>query len=299
MNLDYLKTYLLLVRLGSFSLVARKLSISQPAVSFQIQKLEHDLGVRLINRSQKKISLTESGKKVLAFARTVNSEEEALLRDIEHMREEVGGELLVAASTAPGELILPAMVGEFIRRHPAVKAQIVVLDSMAVIAGVHEGNYEVGICGTAPPAEYGMQSFKMLGDEIVLIVEPHHRLAVKERISFSDIENEPFIRREATSGTQRAVESFLSKAGHSFSRLTPHLIVGSSQAVISAVESGAGIAFISNLAAAKAIKMGTVNQINLSGLKLKRDFYCIYHEEHMSSRLLREFVNFVRQTAGI
>ena len=47
MNLDYLRTYLEIIRLGSFSEVAKKLSLSQPAVSFQIQKLERDLGVRL------------------------------------------------------------------------------------------------------------------------------------------------------------------------------------------------------------------------------------------------------------
>ena len=298
MNLDYLKTYLLLVKMGSFSTVAKKLSISQPAVSFQIQKLEHDLGVRLINRSQKKISLTEAGKRLLAFAQSVSGEEDRLLKDIDHMREEVGGELLVAASTAPGELILPALVGEFISRHPAVKAEIMVMDSMAVIAGVHEGNYEVGICGTPPPTEYGLQSFKMPGDEIVLIVSPGHRLAGKERVSFSDIETEPLIQRESTSGTQRSVEILLSKAGYSASRLTPHLTVGSSQAVISAVEAGAGIAFISNLAAAKAVKLDTIKQLALTGLKLKRDFYCIYHAEHMSSRLLQEFIGFIRERAS-
>jgi DNA-binding transcriptional LysR family regulator len=53
MNLDYLKTYLELVKLGSFSEAARKLSLSQPAVSFQIQKLEQDLGARLLNRNLK------------------------------------------------------------------------------------------------------------------------------------------------------------------------------------------------------------------------------------------------------
>jgi len=63
MNLDYLKTYLELIKLGSFSAVAKKLGISQPAVSFQIQKLEHDLGVRLINRNQKKITLTDAGRR--------------------------------------------------------------------------------------------------------------------------------------------------------------------------------------------------------------------------------------------
>lgn len=299
MNLEYLKTYLLLVKLGSFSTVAKKLSISQPAVSFQLQKLEHDLGVRLINRSQKKISLTEAGKRVLTFAQAVSGEEERLLKDIEHMREEVGGELLLAASTAPGELILPAMVGEFISRHSAVKAQVLVMDSMAVITGVHDGSYEMGFCGTPPPAEYVLQSFKLPGDEIVLIVAPGHRLAVKEKVSFADIESEPLIQREATSGTQRSVESLLSKAGYSGSRLMPHLTVGSSQAVISAVEAGAGIAFVSNLAAAKAEKLGTVKQLSLAGLKLKRDFYCIYHAEHLSSRLLQEFLSFVREKTAV
>ena len=65
MNLDYLSTYLEVIKQGSFSEVAKKLSISQPAVSFQIQKLEHDLGVRLIDRRQKTITLTEAGKRLL------------------------------------------------------------------------------------------------------------------------------------------------------------------------------------------------------------------------------------------
>ena len=68
MNLAYLKTYLEVIKLGSFSEVAKKLSISQPAVSFQIQKLEQDLDVRLIDRSQKTITMTEAGKRLLRFA---------------------------------------------------------------------------------------------------------------------------------------------------------------------------------------------------------------------------------------
>jgi DNA-binding transcriptional LysR family regulator len=83
--------------------------------------------------------------------------------------------------------------------------------------------------------EYGLQSFKTSGDEIILIVAPGHQLAEKGKASFADIAAEPFIQREATSGTQRSVESMLSKAGYSPSRLMPHLVVGSSQAVISAV----------------------------------------------------------------
>jgi DNA-binding transcriptional LysR family regulator len=68
MNIDNLKTFQEIVRLGSFSEVAKKLGISQPAVSFQIQKLEQELGMRLIDRAQRTITLTAAGKRLLRFA---------------------------------------------------------------------------------------------------------------------------------------------------------------------------------------------------------------------------------------
>lgn len=299
MNLDYLKTYLLLVNMGSFSAVAKKLAISQPAVSFQIQRLEHDLGTRLINRSQKKITLTEAGKRLLAFAQSVGSEEDRLLADIERLREEVGGELLVAASTTPGELILPSLMGEFITLHPAVAAQVVVRDSMAVINGVHEGTYEVGFCGAVPPPGFGLESFRIAGDEIVLIVHPDHPLARRRKVAFADIEHEPFIMREPTSGTQKTLEALLAKAGLSASHLAPRLVVGSSLAVLTAVEARAGIAFISDLAIRKALELGTVKQVALEGLSLRRDFFGIYYAERLASRLLQEFIAFIRERTAV
>jgi LysR family transcriptional regulator, transcriptional activator of the cysJI operon len=298
-NLDYLKTYLLLVKMGSFSGVAKKLSISQPAVSFQIQRLEHDLGTRLINRSQKKITLTEAGKRLLAFAQSVNTDEERLLGDIARLREEVGGELLIAASTTPGELLLPALMGEFIALHSAVKSQIIVRDSMDVINGVHEGSYEVGFCGAVPSPHFGLESFRIAGDNIVLIVYPDHPLALKRKVKLADIQHEPFIVREPTSGTQKTLEGLLAKEGLTASHLTQRLIVGSSLAVLSAVEARAGIAFISDLAIKKALELETVKKIELDDLSLKRDFFCIYYAERMASRLLQEFIAFVRERTAI
>ena len=89
MNLDHLITFTKIVRLGSFSEVARGLSISQPAVSFQIQKLEQELGMRLIDRTQKALILTAAGKRVLKFAESVAAECVNLHRDLEQMRDEI------------------------------------------------------------------------------------------------------------------------------------------------------------------------------------------------------------------
>ena len=89
MNIEYLKTFQEIARLSSFSEVAKKLHITQPAVSFQVQKLEQELGVKLIDRSQRSVVLTEAGKRLLAFAEAVEGERDKLRRDLENMREEI------------------------------------------------------------------------------------------------------------------------------------------------------------------------------------------------------------------
>ncbi len=293
MNIDHLKTFQEVVRLGSFSEVAKKLAISQPAVSFQIQKLEHELGIRLIDRTQRAITLTAAGKRLLKFAESVEAERDSLRADLDHMREEVSGDLLIAASTIPGEFLLPVLLAGFKQRHPAVKIQVDVSDSITVINGVRDNTYEVGFCGM-PPEGQGLASFKIASDEIVLIVFPEHPFARKGEISPDELEGEPFIFREATSGTQLSLEDRLSLGGLDMRKWSPNLVLGSTQAVVSAVSAGAGIAFVSNLAIQKSLTLGMIRQVGVRGLRLSRDFYCIYRQERVVSRLLEGFINFVR-----
>ncbi len=292
MNLDYLRTYLEVIRLGNFSRVARKLSISQPAVSFQIQKLEQDLGVRLIDRSKKAVTMTEAGKRLLRFAESVEEERDRLRHDIDQLREEVTGNLVVTASTIPGEFLLPSILSEFKALHPAIRAQVVVSDSLTVISGVRDGSYDVGFCGIAPEGQE-LESFKTAADEIVLIVFPGHPFAERREVSPAELEGEPLIFREETSGTQQSLQTLLSKAGFDLSKWVPNLLLGTTQSVVSAVEARAGIAFVSNLAIKKSLALDLVKVVKVEGLTLKRDFFCIYRKERIVSRLLEEFIAFV------
>ena len=297
MNLDYLKTFLEVVRLGSFSEVAKRLSISQPAVSFQIQKLEQDLGVRLIDRGQKRIALTDAGKRLLRFAEAVEKEQSRLTRDLDRLREEVTGEIVIAASTIPGEVLLPSILGEFKALHPAIGARVEASDSITVINRVQDGSYDVGFCGVKPEGKE-LDYFKMADDDIVLIVSPEHPFARRRKVSPLELEGEQIIFREETSGTQRSLKSLLAKAGLDIGKWSPSLILGTSQAVVSAVESALGIAFVSNLAIKKSLALGLVKQVSVDGIKLKRDFYCVYRKERVVSRLLSEFIDFVQARAS-
>ncbi len=297
MNLDYLRTFLEVVRVGSFSEVAKKLSLSQPAVSFQIQKLEQDLGVRLIDRGQKKLALTDAGKRLIRFAEAVEKERARLGRDLDQMREEVTGIIVIAASTIPGEVLLPPILGEFKSLHPAVGARVDISDSLTVISGVQSGAYDLGFCGSVPEGK-DLEYFKVAEDEIVLVVFPEHPFARRKKVSFIELEGEPLVLREETSGTQRSLKSLLSRAGLDVDRLSTNLVLGTSQAVVSAVESRVGIAFVSNLAIKKSLALGLVKEVAIKGLNLKRDFYCVYRKERVVSRLLGEFLAFVQARAS-
>jgi DNA-binding transcriptional LysR family regulator len=293
MNLDHLKTYIEVVTTGNFSEVAKKLGISQPAVSFQIQKLEQDLGVRLLDRKQKKLTLTEPGKRLLSFAQKVRDEYIGMLEDMNQLREDVVGNLLISASTIPGDFILPPLLSEFKTLHPSVQIQVAVSDSGQVIEDVENGTYDVGFCGILPENKE-MEAVKIAEDEIVLIVAAGHPFAGRKSVSFMEITEEPFIAREETSGTQKNVAALLRKAGFDINLLKPSLTLGTTEAVVSAVESRSGIAFVSNYAIKKSLSLSMVNAVSVEGLTLKRDFYCIYRKERIVSRLLDEFISFIK-----
>lgn len=297
MNLDHLITYLQVVELGSFSEAARKLSITQPAVSFQIQKLERDLGIRLLDRSHKTIKPTEAGKRLLLFAGTVGREWETLAHDLDQLREEITGDIVIAASTIPGEVLIPPILGDFRALHPAIGVQVDISDSVTVISRVREGTYDVGFCGSAPEGK-DLDYFRFAQDEIVLIASPGHPFAHREAVSMTDLMGENLILREETSGTQRTLQSIMAGAGLDTEKRSPTMVLGTSQAVVSAVEARLGIAFVSNLAIEKSAALGLVTQIPVHGLTLAREFHCVYRKERVVSRLLSEFIDFVRVRAA-
>jgi DNA-binding transcriptional LysR family regulator len=292
-NTEYLRTFQEIVRLGSFSEVAKKLRISQPAVTFQIQKLEQELGAHLIDRSQRTITLTPAGQRLLKFAAAIGEQRETLQHDLEQLQDKVTGELRITASTIPGEYLLPTLLAKFKQRYPTVKIQVDVSDSLTVISQVGDSVYEVGFCGIMPESK-DISSFKVASDEIVLIVFSGHPFANKKLVRPEELNGEPFIFRETTSGTQQNLEKLLEKAGLNVKEWTPHLVLGSTQSVIAAVAAGAGIAFVSNLAIKQCTAQGLVRQVNVRGLHLKRDFYCIYRQERIVSRLLEVFIDFTR-----
>lgn len=274
MNVSQLRTFIAVVDHGSFSEAARVLGISQPAVTMQIQALEADIAATLLDRGYRKVALTEAGRALLPHARTVIEELEDARESIEAVSETVTGRLAIAASTTPGQYLLPRLLGGFLKQYPEVGVTLRVYDSAEVIAHVEAGEADLGMTGAE--LHGARVTYERLGfDALALICPPDHSLATGGPVAFIDLTGEPFIVREPGSGTRMVAEDVIRRSGVDPAELDVVMELGTNEAIVSAVEGGMGLGIVSTLVAQKAVDLGTVAMVKGAGFPVERPLFLV------------------------
>lgn len=295
MNLSQLRMFLEVAKWGSLSEAARQQSLTQPAVTRKMQRLEKELNADLFERGEgHQIVLTAQGRDFLQYAKQVLSDYVVLQERWHTLRHEVQGQLNLAASTTPGEFVIPHLLADFIGRYPKVSPHLAILDSDEVINRVQARDFDVGFVGVETHRP-NMEQFVFNEDELILAVYPKHRFAQEHRevVSLNDLEGETLIVREEGSGSMQTLHRLLQEHNLSLPRHKVAMALGSTQAVVSSISAGLGIGFITTRAAeANAANLWAVR---LKELSLKRDLYVIYEKgrEQNGPLLLREFIAFV------
>ena len=288
LDISLLETFTLVADLGSFSGAARRLGLTQPAISFQVKALEKELGASLIDRSHGKVLLTPAGRTAYAHARKILADREELIADIPRTTGEVSGLLRVGASTIPGEYLLPPAFADFKKLYPNVTVCMEIGDSSKVIGMVRQEQVELGFVGMRPDGS--LASRKYAEDNLVAVMPLRHRLASRKRVSLDELARERWVVRSKSSGTRNKTDGALNDAGIDENELDIVAEMGSTQAVLSAVAAGMGIALVSDRAAAEPSKGGLVSSAEISGADLAREFYAIYSTERPLSRAAEEFL---------
>ncbi len=297
MNLDHVRSFLEVIKRGSLSEAARTLGISQPAVSNQIKRLERELGVELLVRGERGVvSLTAAGEVFLAFAERVVAAYEEMLQRLNHLKEEVSGELVIAASTTPGEFVLPQLLSDFKARYPQVEAKVTIADTRDVVEKVLARECDIGFIG-APIEKPRLTLTPLIKDEIVLAIYPDHPFAGRESIGLEELRGQRLILREEGSGTRRSLEQLLAKRGKKLPENNVVLVLGSTHAVIEAIQARLGIGFVSAFAVSRLQAGGQLCTVPIAGLSLTRDLFIAYEEGQLSTRLRQEFLTFAREWA--
>ena len=299
MNLEHLRTLVSVVDQGSLSAAARARRISQPAVTKQLQRMEADLGLALLVRGpRRQAELTAAGEQVVAFARETLARYEALERELSTLKSIRRGSLSLAASTIPGEYLLPQLLAAFRQKFPEVMVEMTISDTAEVAERLLLDTADVGVVGSDVQRP-GLRLERLVGDEVVLAVPPDHPFATREHVSLAELQEEPLILRGESSGTRRSVERALATAGVSLSQKNVALILGSTQAVLQAVEGGLGLGFVSARAARQAVQDGRLACVGLDGVDLERSLYLAYLPQRVSDPLVAHFLAFARsQLAG-
>lgn len=293
MKISQLRSLIMVVETGSFSESAKKLHISQPAITFQIQSLEQSLGIQLIDRSGKKVQLTEAGEIVYKSAKKILAEANALEKTIGEYQESARGTLTVGASSIPGEYVLPKVFGSFKKEYPEAVLSLQVTDTENITKRILSGEFDVGVVGAV--IDDKRLDFKpFFEDELVFVVPPDYDHYREGRTKLQEIVGENVIMREEGSGTRMVVEKELAQRGLKLSDFNLVMELGSTEAILTAVEAGLGTSILSRWAAEKAIDLGKVRVVEITDMPIKRRLYIVTRRGRPFDRLADLFLQFLQ-----
>ncbi|HXG13188.1 MAG TPA: selenium metabolism-associated LysR family transcriptional regulator [Gemmataceae bacterium] len=291
-QLPHLETFARAAELGSFTAAAQALGLTQAAVSQRIHALEQVLGVPLFHRQGGRILLTEAGQRLHPYAQRILALHQQARAEVTGRKAPVTGELTLAASSIPGEHLLPALLSEFQARYPHIQVKATVTDSLAVLSQVEHGQVHLGLVGRkddSPHLEY--RPFAC--DQMVLVVPADHPWGRRKRVSLEELGRQPLIIREPGSGSRWCLEQSLAQAGKSLRELKIVLELGSNEAIKEAVRRGLGVAILSTLVVQEELKAGRLHAVQVADLPLKRQMFLVRDRRRVLSIPARLFVELV------
>ena len=289
MNTRQMEVFVNIVRFGNFSNAAKKMYLSQPAVSSNIDMLEKELEAKLFIRQGRKASLTEKGQLFYEHCLKVMALTDEILEQIGNDTA-ITGTISIIASFVPGLYLLPDYINEFTKTHKGIKYATSVNNSRDAYEGVLNRLYDIGLTGSVPKNDALVQK-RIFTDEMVLITpktEPYINLP--ETIEFGLVKDSPFIMRSWGSDTLVIAEKALTKKGISATDLNILAEYDSGEAVVQSVAKGLGVSIISKVCVQNN---PNVLSFNLADMEMKRDFYAIIQNSDFIPPRIQQFFEFL------
>lgn len=293
MDFARLRTFCKVAELESFTQAARRVHLTQAAVSQQIRALESELGVTLFERGARALALTNAGRKLHEYALRMLELHDDATREIARVATTLTGEVRLAASTIPAEHFLSPLLASFRQQCPQVTVTMLVAGSEATLAMIAANRADIGVAGLKP-ASPRLSFEPLVNDELVLVVQPTHRWARCKSVGLDELRREPFIAREIGSGTRSCLE----QAGAALASFNLVMELASNEAVKEAVMQGAGVAVLSRRAVERDLNAGRLKAVAVAGLQPHRQFYLVTRKQPVLSPAAQKLAEFLRQSSS-
>jgi len=293
MNLHQLHVFVALVERGSYTAAAEHLHLTQPAISQQIKALENSSGIRLVERSNNRIVPTHAGEVLHKYALSMLHIEQEALHAIDDLKAGGRGRFVVGANTTGGMYVAPPLIAAYRELNPDTEVVLRIEGTEAICAAIAARSLEIGIVG-GPVSDRRFHVEPLVPDRLVLIAPPGHPLALQDVVRVEDLAQQHFITARYGSTTRRLIESKFKEQGVT---LRIGLELSATEDIKKAVESGLGLAVVSQWSVLREVAAGYLRQLDIEDLDLTRYYEMITHRSRYYSPAAESFMEFTRKRA--
>jgi LysR family transcriptional regulator, low CO2-responsive transcriptional regulator len=288
-TLRQLRIFTSVVEQRSFTRAAELLSLTQPAVTHQMQALARAAGQPLLDPGIRQPTLTPAGQALYERAgrilATVGDAQEAL-EDIAGVR---AGRVRVAGDTTVGIYVLPDAVAAFHREHPRVALSLDVVNRLRVRELLLTGGADVGVVGTLWDDDL-LEAEAFLSNSLMCFCAPTHPLVDREPLQPADLLDGPLLLRERDSGTRQSAERILRGAGI---EPVPAMEMASNGALKRAVAGGLGVTVLSTYAVRLEVQLGLLRPLQVRGFPVERMWHVTWARDRLLSPAAAAFKAFL------
>lgn len=277
----------------NITLAAKRLHMSQPSISLQIQNLESQYGARFLERTNKGVSLTRAGQvfyeQICQVLEILQSAQEAIITLTDDKR----GLVNLGATLTIGEYVLPPILTYLNQLHPDIDFKVKIANTEVISQEVLEKHLHIGLIEgpVHPHKELQVESFWQ--DELVVVVPYHHPWAKRDSITLMELPTERMIAREVGSGTRKVMELALSERGFDPASLNITMELGSTHAIKQVVAAGLGMTIISALTVRRECDQRLFKKLIIQESPIKRSLYILTHAQTAQTKDERLIIDFL------
>ncbi len=287
-----LKVFESIARHLSFTRAAEELYLTQPTVSMQIKKLSDEVGLPLYEQIGKRIHLTDAGRELQAACRDILGRLEQLEMAFSEMKGVKKGRLRLTVVTT-AKYFAPQLLGLFCQVYPGIEVALKVTNREEALERLMSNEDDLYILGQ-PPEELDVESVPFLENPLVVLARKDHPLANRKSIPLKRLADEPFLVREAGSGTRLAFERLMKKHGL---KVNVRMEIGSNEAIKQAVAGGLGLAVLSHHSIKLDTSSGVLAVLNVQHFPIQRYWYIVHPRTKQLSVVARTFLDFLHEQA--
>jgi DNA-binding transcriptional LysR family regulator len=295
MELMQLEMFVAMVEEGSFHKAAERVLRTQPAVSMAVRKLEQEIGALLFDRSNRNACVpTDTGRVLYDHAKRILNLRDEAMTALEQLHNLESGRVRIGANESTSLYVLPKLILAFREHHPKVMIEVIRQTSAHLPHELRQRNLDLAILSFLPD-DTGLEATPMMRDELVLIANPRHHIAERERVHLRDLGTEGFIAHNVRSPSREKVIDAFRRFQ---TPLNITIELGTIETIKRFVGMNLGLAFVPLMCVQEELERGELIAVPVEGFRHERTIWVVRRRTEAHSHAAEAFMSIITSLTG-